>query len=103
MDRPAGFSALFRAFKSAGDLAGPSQRPCFTSDWRRFSGLPRWHRVLAAVVIEAALGLAAEPASFDVFHQERAGAVLRIGEPFVQNLHDGETGVEADEIGELKR
>ena len=67
----------------------------------RERGLPRRHRVFAAVVVEAALGLAAEPAGLDVFHQERAGAVFRIRQALVQHLHHGETGVEADEVGEL--
>src|SRR4051812_33259968 len=61
----------------------------------------RRDRLLAAVVIKAALGLLAEPASLDIFHQQRARAVLRIREALVQHLHDGKARVEADEIGEL--
>ncbi len=49
---------------------------------------PRRDRLLAAIVVEAALGLAAEPAGLDVLHQQRAGPVLRVGQPLVQHLHD---------------
>ncbi len=64
--------------------------------------LSRRDRVIAAVVVKAALGLAAEPAGVDVFHQQRAGAVLRIRQTVVQDLHDPETRVEADEVGKLQ-
>ena len=60
-------------------------------------------RLLAAIVVEAALGLAAEPAGLDVFHQQRAGAVLRVRQPLVQHLHHRQAGIEADEVGELER
>ncbi len=43
----------------------------------------RRHRLVAAVVVEAALRLAAEPAGLDVFHQQRARAVFRVGQAFV--------------------
>ena len=65
--------------------------------------LPRRHRLLAAIVVEAAIGLAAEPAGLDVFHQQRAGAVLRIRQALVQHLHHRQAGIEADEVGELQR
>src|SRR5215510_11038408 len=58
----------------------------------------RRHRLLGAVVVEAALDLAAEPAGLDVLHQERAGAILAVGQPLIEHLHDREAGVEADEI-----
>ena len=67
-------------------------------DHRRCA-LARRHRLLAAIVVEAALGLASEPTRFDVFYQERAGAVFRVGETFVEHLHDREAGIEADEVG----
>src|SRR5947207_6351630 len=57
--------------------------------------------LFAAIVVEAALGLAAEPTRFDIFHQERTRAILGIGQAFVQDLHDRETGVEPDEICKL--
>jgi len=41
-------------------------------------GLPGRDRGVTAVVVETALGLAAEPAGFDVFHKQRAGTVFRI-------------------------
>ncbi len=40
----------------------------------------------AAVIVEAAVGFAAEPAGLDIFHQERARAVLRIGEALIEDL-----------------
>jgi hypothetical protein len=52
---------------------------------------------LAAVVVKAAAGLAAEPAGLDVFHQQRARAVLAVGEPLVEHVHDRQHRVEADE------
>src|SRR5262245_59693038 len=39
--------------------------------------LARRHRLFAAIVVEASLGLASEPAGLDVFHQQRTGPVLR--------------------------
>ncbi|MPL88776.1 hypothetical protein SDC9_34803 [bioreactor metagenome] len=63
----------------------------------------RRHRGLAAIVVEAAAGLAAKPARLDVFHQQRAGAVLGVRQPVVQHVHDRQAGVEADEVGELER
>src|SRR5215813_3099098 len=63
---------------------------------------PRGHRLFAAVIVETTLGLAAEPAGLDVFHQQRTGPVFGIGKPVVQHLHDGEAGIEPDEVGELQ-
>src|SRR5216683_4009458 len=63
----------------------------------------RRNRALAGVVVEAALDLAADPAGFDVLHQKRTGAILRIGQALVQHLHHRQAGVEADEVGELER
>ena len=65
--------------------------------------LARRHRRLAAVVVEAALGFAAEPAGLDVFHQQRTGPVLGVGQALVQHLHHRQAGIEADEVGELER
>src|SRR5260370_24330845 len=59
------------------------------------------HRLLAAVIVEAAPHLAPEPAGLDVFDQQRAGPILRIGETLVEHLHHREAGIEPDEIGEL--
>src|SRR4051794_32106902 len=50
---------------------------------RRYE-LPRRHRLLAPVVVEAALGLASEPSGFDVLHQQRTGTVLGIRQALVQ-------------------
>src|SRR5690606_7296582 len=56
------------------------------------------HRVLAAIVVEAAAGLAAEPAALDIFHQPRAGPVLRVRKPVMQHPHDRQAGIETDEV-----
>src|SRR5208282_3748851 len=61
------------------------------------------NRLFASIIIEAAPGLAAEPARLDIFHEERTGPILAVGKALVEDVHDGETGVEADEIGELER
>jgi phenylpyruvate tautomerase PptA (4-oxalocrotonate tautomerase family) len=55
---------------------------------RRTDDLARRNRLFAAIIVEAALGLAAEPAGLDIFHQQRAGAVFRIGQAVMQHLHD---------------
>src|ERR1700688_2117596 len=68
-----------------------------------FGSSPRRDRLVAAIVVEAALGVAAEPAGLDVFYQERAGPVLGVRETLMQDLHDRQTGIEADEIGKFKR
>src|SRR3989442_9794529 len=47
--------------------------------------------LLAAVIVEAALRLAAEPSGFDIFHQKRAGAVFAVGQAVVQPLPDRKT------------
>src|SRR5205809_882738 len=52
------------------------------------SNLPRRHRLGAAIVVEAALGLASQPAGLDIFYQQRTGPVFGIREPFMQHLHD---------------
>jgi hypothetical protein len=65
--------------------------------------LPRRHRLFARVIVESAAGLATEPAGLDVLDEKRTRPVLGIGKPVVQRLHDAETGIEADEVGELKR
>src|SRR5436305_10473707 len=55
------------------------------------------------VVVEPAAGLAAQPPRLHVLPQQRARRVLRIAEPFVQHLHDGDAGVEADQVGQGER
>src|SRR5262245_29261439 len=63
----------------------------------------RRYGLFPAVVVKAALGLATEPTGLDVFHQQRAGAVLGIRQALIEDLHDGQAGVEADEVGKLER
>ena len=55
------------------------------------------------VGVEAAGGFAAEPARRDVFFEQRASAIFRIAEAFLENAEDVEADIEADEIGELER
>src|SRR6185312_5308991 len=76
-----------------------TSRPEAVSD----APLARRHRLFAAIIIEAALRLAAEPAGLDIFHQQRARPVLRIRQAFIEHLHHRQTGIEADEVGELER
>ena len=64
--------------------------------------LARRNRLLAAIVVEAAIGLAAEPAGFDIFHEQRTRAILRIRQALIENLHDRQTGIEADEVGQVR-
>ena len=59
--------------------------------------------MFTAVIIEPAARLAAEPTSFDIFHQQWTGAVLGICQSLIKHLHHAEAGVQADEIGKLKR
>src|SRR3546814_20772756 len=67
-------------------------------DWR-FRDLAGRDGLVAAIIVKAALRLAAKPASFDIFHQKRAGAILGIRQAIIQHLPDGETGIEAAEVG----
>ena len=73
------------------------------NDRARSGQLACRHRLLAAIVVEAALGFATEPACFNVLHQKGARSVFRIGESLVKHLHDRQAGIETDEIGELQR
>src|SRR5713101_9274596 len=67
------------------------------------NGSPRRDRLVAAIVVEAALGLAAEPAGLDVLYQQRARPILGVRQTLMRHLHDRQTGVEADEIGKFER
>ena len=57
--------------------------------------------MFAAIVVEAAPRLAAQPAGFDILHQERTRPVLAVGHALVQHLHHGQAGIQSDEIGQL--
>ena len=66
----------------------------------------RRHRMIAAtIVVEPAAGLLTEPAGFHILHEQRTRAILRVRQrPLAsKHLHYGETGIEANEIGELQR
>src|SRR5579862_823369 len=79
---------------------------CQTSCHRAMAAsaeLPRRDGMIPAIIVEAAPRLLAEPAGFDILHQQRAGPVLRIREALVEHLHDRETGIEPDEVGQLQR
>src|SRR5262245_27699400 len=55
------------------------------------------------VLVEPAARLPSQPARLDQLAQERAGPVLRVAEPFVQNLEDVEADVESDQVRERER
>src|SRR3546814_3254548 len=76
---------------------GPVSQPSCNDLFARLS--PRRDRVRAVVVVEAAVGLFAKPARLDIFHQQRAGAVLAVGEALKKHLHHRKAGVKSDEIG----
>src|SRR6202049_4796118 len=57
------------------------------------TALPRRDRLVAAIIVEAALGLAAEPAGLDIFHQKRARPVLGVRQTLMQDLHDREASI----------
>ena len=61
MDRPANLDSRLR---------GNDNR------WASFQLLAGRHRLFAAIVIEAAIGFAAQPSGLDIFHQQRAGPVF---------------------------
>src|ERR1700704_4525261 len=84
------------------DCASTDRRDPLASASGDLLASARRHGLFAAIVVEAALSLAAEPTGLDVLHQKRAGPVLGVGQALVEHLHDGETGVEADEVGQLE-
>ena len=55
---------------------------------------------ISLVVVKPLAGLSAEPSGLHIRSQQRAGPVLGVIEPVVQGLHDGQTGVQPDEIGQ---
>ena len=74
------------------DEGGPPQH----SDSPTVTSLSGRNRLLAAVIVEAALRLAAEPAGLDIFHQQRARPVLGVGQTLVQLMAaPGERGAPA--------
>src|SRR5450432_1227815 len=81
----------------------PRPPSCRSNEAARSGRLARRDRLLAAIVVEAAAGFAAQPAGLDVLHQQRTRPVFRIGQALVQDVHDRQNGVEADEVTELER
>ena len=65
-------------------------------------GLARLYRCLAPVIIEPALRLAAQPTGFDIFGQQRAGAIFCIRQPVMQNVHNGKAGVQTNKVRKLQ-
>mmetsp|Transcript_16781 Transcript_16781/g.21659 ORF Transcript_16781/g.21659 Transcript_16781/m.21659 type:complete len:104 (+) Transcript_16781:2079-2390(+) len=65
--------------------------------------LPRRHRRIPGIVVKSAADFAADPAGFDIFYEQWAGAVFGVGEAVMQDLHDGETRVQADKVSECQR
>src|SRR6056297_879707 len=117
----AGAIATFQAIENAGvsgwhkvrstEVAAPTRRsgtarlisliPKFRN--RPLLPSPRRHRLLAAIVIETTPGLAPQPASLDIFRQQRTGPVLGVRQPVMQHVHDRKTGIEPDEIRQFQR
>lgn len=55
------------------------------------------------IVVETLSGLPALPASVDHPLQQTGRTVLAVASLLVQNVHDGQTGVQADEVGQRQR
>ncbi len=64
----------------------------------RLPQLARWDRRFAAIIIKATVSFPTEPAGFHIFYQKRAWAIFRVCQAFIQDLHDRQNGVEADEV-----
>src|ERR1700733_4056697 len=86
----------------AGRLSGETLTNAGNGRWQ-CRDLARRNRLIAAIVVETALGFAPQPAGLDVLHEQRARAVFGIGQALMQNLHDRQACIETDEIGELQR
>jgi len=54
---------------------------------------------LLVVLIEPLAALAAQQTGLDHLLEQRRGAVLTLAKALVQHLHDGQHGIEADEVG----
>src|ERR1019366_4395916 len=65
--------------------------------------LKRRARRCLRIIVEPAAGLAAQPSGLDVFHQQRAGAVLAVRQPVIQHLHDRQAGIQANEVRQFQR
>src|SRR5689334_15104490 len=68
------------ALRSAGIATAATPAVIELDAGARRRTLARRYRPAAAVVVKAAIGLAADPAGLDVLHQQRAGAVFRVGQ-----------------------
>src|SRR5438067_9639567 len=58
---------------------------------------------LSGVFVEAAAGLPAKTPGLDVLPEERRRRVPIVTEALLQDLHDGDARVEADQVGECER
>src|SRR5262245_30913442 len=58
---------------------------------------------IGSVGVEALAGLPAEAPGGHVLAEERAGRVALVAEAALEDLHDRDAGVEADQIGERER
>src|SRR6185503_1883513 len=73
-------------------------------DLAAFRGVNRYEDdAKLRVGVEAPAALAAEPAGGDVLPEQRARRVLGVAESLVQDLHDRDARVEADQVGERER
>src|SRR5579883_2887179 len=100
--RAEGASTMYTA-STAKTFQGTDALPSSAAFARGLADLSSRNRLLAAIIIEAAAYLSAQPAGLDIFHQKGAGAVFGIGQPLMEHVHDREAGIEPDEIAERER
>jgi hypothetical protein len=55
------------------------------------------------ITVETTTGLATEITGGYVFFQQGAGTVFRIAQALVEDVHDVDANVEADEVGQFER
>jgi hypothetical protein len=49
-------------------------------------------------LIESSPGFSTQIACPNIFLQERAGPIFWVSKTLIEHLHDGQTGIEADEV-----
>src|SRR3954465_15165015 len=100
----------------------PSSASCFTAAWGNSAFASHWAACGAIsfcansraiittscvrtslVLIESSAALSAQPAGGDHFPKKRAGTVLVVAQPAVQDLENRYTDIQPDQIGERQR
>src|SRR5947208_16939071 len=66
-------------------------------------GTPKGWVAVSRIRVEPSTGLAAQPARLHVLAKERAGPELRIAQVLVEDLTNGQDGIEADTVGQGQR